>query len=1012
MKSKYMNKYMMAAAAAAILAGWAGETPVADTLPAATFKNVQHSPAIIYNPTAEQAEASQAAIRKMEQEIRNKLIWKNNFAQAKKELDAIISSKDLLPDVRIKAILYRIECDMRAKDYAAVIEDAEKAISFVRFFDCRKDYLAILAQKAAAQNRLKQYDAKAETLFERLSLLEDNEKNKGEIFNTKREIIRAYESAGKRTAAIQLAEELAESPDGREKEIALAQLGYLYRADGKLEQAVGVLKELEKLQGESGTVASFRRNIARTYAEQKKPAQAAAQYKECISHADATPEMKVQAFCDYAWFVKNWKAKAEYPELQKIAAEKIFSIKDLKPDLYGRTAAAMITHCREVLKNQPLAAQYAESMLAYPKMPIQHNLSAIKFLSAQEAEKGNYIKAEKMVLDLFSDADCKGNVLVDTCKLYAQLLTWQEKCDEAVKFLRSKITPANKAALDKLIADTYVSFYRYDDAAAVWKDAGDLAKMVAVYKTYDTPKAKAMAEKILRDGSKDERLRGGMLQYFLTTDPKDVAVRKEFAPLMKYVNPSGAIRDAVSAGAWDQVLDLFKVVKENGYTVDHELAKCMVQTYASSGMYDELVKFTETEKVFAPDNANSRLKPEERVTYRLAAETLKNVQNQKGAFKAYFAKWSAPVNMTEKAKADMLLKVAALALSAKRDVLAQDIYDTYTALFKAEPCKTYNVAFTDTPLVGMRDFLQLKKAPEKQLMDRKYGGNMDFLVTDVATGNRGAVGSDANAKQQPTEMQIVCDERGVHFLFTAYDSKALDAEAGLAGMGSYEMYLAPGENQPYICILPDLSTGQTTSIWNSSYRTAQWRPVKPAVGQTDILTEQQFSESGYQLYMRVAWEKFYDKLPENGKVWDFENIHWSRFGGSTWNGLKTIHGRSTWGKLKFGISEDQMLKIKKRIIFAARKAYLKEKATNGRYHGAIDRLQNDAHLGDPEFYNACAAKIIEKLDSYLPLVKTDMDDAAVNKVFNEAVPGWFEITFILSDLHRKYLEQQLMQGNW
>ncbi len=1030
MKRKYSYySYMAAAAMAAMLTGCNGgqESPVETdkkvTAPGETkFKiAVSFKTKCRINEGTEQKKYTPEELeyhaefgRKLEQDIRNNMVWKGKFAEANKALESMLEDKKVSPELHGKALLLRIDSAMRAKNYADVVAVAEKyrGGNWLRSENLLKkrltnsDEAAVLRQKANALDKLKKYEDKAETLFCRLLYIDPAD---SDAFNTKREIISSYDKAGKKQDAIRLANELAEMTSGEQQAVALDMLSGLYRTTGQLEKALETLAKLDAVQQDKNKVASARKRIAQSFASAKKFDDATKLYMVTLNDKNVKPETVVDTFFDYARMVKNWRVNKEYSNVQKIAGEKVFSIKDLDAALYGKAATELIVFCSSNLNDKTAAGKYAASILAYPKMPFNYKIDAVKTLTAQDAEKGNFLNAEKMILALFADENCKQNNYVKVCALYAKLLSWQGKCDEAVKFLRSKSTSEfYKNQLTAIIADTYLYFNRYDDAAAVWKEAGNPGKMVSVYREIDTPKARTMAEKILRDQSQPEKLRGEMLTYFLSTRDEDAAIRKEFSGLMKYVNPGRAMQDAVSAAKWDVVLEFYEVMKQNGYAISQDQAKDLVQTYAATGKFDDLLKFVETEKIFSLDNEVSRLKVQERIAAVFAAKVLKNVPSQKGAFKKYFADWKSPAAMTEKEKADMLLYTASLALSAKQNVLAQDIYDTYTALFKAEPGKTYSVKFVDTPIIGIRDFMNLKAAPEIQLMDRKYGGNMDFLVTDVATGNRGSVGTaDGKEQQKPTEMQIACDERGVHFFFNAYDSKAKDAEAGIAGMGSYEMYLSPGVNQPYLCILPDLTTGQTNSVWNSSYKTAQWRPIKAKAGQTDIHTEQIFHENGYQVYMRISWEKFYDKLPENGKTWDFENIHWSRFGGSTWNGLKTIHGRSTWGKLTFDISEDQMVQIKKRIIFAARKAYLKEKATNGHYHGAVDRMKNDLHLGDPEFYKTSVAPVIEKLDSYLPLVKTDMDAETVNKIFNEAVPGWFEIPFIISDLHRRYLEDQL-----
>ena len=100
-----------------------------------------------------------------------------------------------------------------------------------------------------------------------------------------------------------------------------------------------------------------------------------------------------------------------------------------------------------------------------------------------------------------------------------------------------------------------------------------------------------------------------------------------------------------------------------------------------------------------------------------------------------------------------------------------------------------------------------------------------------------------------------------------------------------------------------------------------------------------------------------------------------------------------------------MRRIKRNLIAKARKAYLQEKRTTHTYHGEVDRWAKDLYAGDPDFYKAKVAPLIRQLDSYLPLVTVEMDDATVDKLFHEAVPGWFEIRFKISDLRKDYLEE-------
>ena len=180
--------------------------------------------------------------------------------------------------------------------------------------------------------------------------------------------------------------------------------------------------------------------------------------------------------------------------------------------------------------------------------------------------------------------------------------------------------------------------------------------------------------------------------------------------------------------------------------------------------------------------------------------------------------------------------------------------------------------------------------------------------------------------------------------------------------------------------------------------------------------ERTFTEKGYVLYMFLSWEPFYDKLPDPGDVWDFENVHWSRFGGYSWNGLKTIHGRSTWGHLRFRISPEQMLKIKRKLIYSAKRAYQAEKSTNAGIHDnreinwtteMIDRWKNDKVLGDPVFYKKSVEPLVQKLDAGVGRVKADMTPETINELYRDFVPGWNEIRYRIGELRTRYIEKSL-----
>ena len=673
----------------------------------------------------------------------------------------------------------------------------------------------------------------------------------------------------------------------------------------------------------------------------------------------------------------------------------------------------LIPQVTRTMKRQDLAEKYHRAVLARPQVDSQYKIEAVKNLCVYLAQRNDYAAAFQLVKDALSFEGLEPEQVVPLYKIHVRLLKWQGKHGEAETFLRSRINALNKKEMLIALAELHSYFRDWDKAHTVYLEAGMPRKALAVYESADHIKARNFALKVLEDEQHyDEPFRGSLLYLFLDPGQENSAIRKKYAHLMKYAGTAQywrvmySLKGAAIARDYDRMFEILNALKAHeNYTFSEEIARVLFIYALETRRFDTL-------SALKTEIAASRINKKSKDTLLIAADCFLTIkEDTPGSFRNFCNHYKFP-EMTPKERADLYLALANFALNGGMNTVSAEIHKAYLELYKHLPCKTYTVHFSDEPVIGLHGFLSLKKMPQPQFMDRKFGGSMDFLSTDVSTGERsGAVRSKAKDGEpyRPSELRMVCDQYGIHILFRAFDSKAKAIEAGLAGAGSFEMYLAPGEDQPYYCPLPDTGN-RAVQIWNTTYNTPQWRRLD-VHGKTnfDVRTETVFMEDGYYVYLFLAWDKFYDKLPEKGDLWDFENIHWSRFGGHSWNGIKTIHGRSSWGKLAFEISGDQMRRIKRNLIAKARKAYLQEKRTTHTYHGEVDRWAKDLYAGDPDFYKAKVAPLIRRLDSYLPLVTVGMDDATVDKLFHEAVPGWFEIRFKISDLRKDYLEESLFQ---
>ena len=329
------------------------------------------------------------------------------------------------------------------------------------------------------------------------------------------------------------------------------------------------------------------------------------------------------------------------------------------------------------------------------------------------------------------------------------------------------------------------------------------------------------------------------------------------------------------------------------------------------------------------------------------------------------------------------------------------------ALVKPRVRKTYDVRYSSRALAGLGDWANATASSGAQPLDRKFGGNMDFLVTDVISGDRGSgIGSEAGTNAAPVAMRVVCDRRGIHFRFDETRADAPAVECGAAPGGSYECYLAPGEDWPYASLMADQATGRL-GVFNTTYDTFGIRAV-PEKGLRAARTEVSFGDGVVTTYLFVPWDSYAALVPHDGDEWEFEVVFWSRRGGECWNGTESIHGRSTWGRLRFALSEAERAEIVRRQLFAAKKAYEREKVTWDSGEGVLDHWQDD-DLGDAAFYAARVKPLVDELDARAKELSFGMPDAEVFRFERETLPKWRDIRFILAALRRDWLLEKAMR---
>ena len=334
------------------------------------------------------------------------------------------------------------------------------------------------------------------------------------------------------------------------------------------------------------------------------------------------------------------------------------------------------------------------------------------------------------------------------------------------------------------------------------------------------------------------------------------------------------------------------------------------------------------------------------------------------------------------------------------------LYEMRKALFvphrrNIAPVRYVRNAPTD---VGSWKASGLATEKNRNVCDMKFGKqNAERLITDVAVARGDKVNASGEAEDdRPIAWFWVCyDEYGIHLMFEHYDPKFADVLLGKASAIGYEMYFGVDDLGPafQFGINPSLKEFEYCPPWNSPHK--YFRRLE---NYADFSTRP--SDEGYATAMNISWTLVYDRLPDNGSEWPFEMICWARGGGVTWGGTD-IWQRSEWGHWRFeGFTPQVRAAIRRQIIYKALKRY--RGARNFASGGVIGKWQ-DAELGDPAFYSERLAPLVEKLDGYAKMADGEIDDKLAEKLFFEAVPGWYDFDYEVAERRSDYLMEKLTE---
>ena len=409
--------------------------------------------------------------------------------------------------------------------------------------------------------------------------------------------------------------------------------------------------------------------------------------------------------------------------------------------------------------------------------------------------------------------------------------------------------------------------------------------------------------------------------------------------------------------------------------------------------------------------ADPKAKPEQVFTAKALGAIFDSKADEKEVARLMSVAYAPFKGKLDKKQFDAALKAVAKEIGGDgRESTIRGLLAFRNTLFPLHaPRKTAVVKLSPKKISGIEGFAAVEKTSDSQKMDRLFGGATEMLDTDVSTGDRAKAGKGALDAAKTPKLDVIADLWGIHVRMTIPREDARKIEAGLAGGPSLEGYIAPGENTPYICMTSGLQPG-SLGFFNTSYdsathrraRTQDMKNYKHDVGYTD---------DSVILYYGLSWDLFPTHLPNDGDIWDFEQILWGE-SSYTWNGVESIHGRETWGALKFSLTPaDRAALVKKRLVAGKIQLFginrrSGEMHSSGMKEGVLDHW-SDGVIGDTAFYANVVEPYIAGVKEISEDVAPEMSDAKALELDKTLLPDLEGYRFKIDALRGDYLRRRL-----
>ena len=639
--------------------------------------------------------------------------------------------------------------------------------------------------------------------------------------------------------------------------------------------------------------------------------------------------------------------------------------------------------------------EVAHRALADGETSYESRVKQAAWLSEYLAGEKKWDEAERVLESMA--ADTGKHQPKDEARLqlaFSDLYRWQDRLPEAWRALEKAAEGDPREAADRAfrLADDCGDEAR---AEAIAEKVTDIFARLGAYAKRNRrhEKARALARAFVADGKNRPDQRLSVATDWFAEEKTDEA-RTAFESLADIDRTKLAVRYETlaaigrmfRAGDWEGVIRLSEVCRGSKGIEQAGALRNLAVAYGAVGRRKD-ARSTVTRAL-----AQTKLKPEEKADFEALAALLSDGDVEKTL---------AASGLERKELAKLTALVAAQALAMGQNDVAERLDALRARNFVDFGQREMRVAFSKDSIDSVEDWRKIRKQLDRQLCDRKFGADLDALVTDVATGRESVERTVMDSKDAMVEVSAACDVKGLHLFLCVEDPNARLVESGFAGGVGSELYFAPGKYEPYTCFSANPRTGLNggfkTKYDTRDYRRVERRSERRPWGVRD---ETVFSDKDYVLHLIVPWESCYQHVPKDGTRWRFECIAFCPSGPYTLGGSEGVHNSSKFCDLVFRLDGADVVAIRRAMLYRNAKGWGKM--------GRLDRFDKwaDPEIGDLEFYEEVLKPLETELKGYAKMVTPEMTDDEVNLVFERALPRWIGLSHEIDALRRDWLRNR------